>query len=251
MPAKPCIPEFGRFCTRHKCQCAAPRFVALEAITAHPSIPVLIPELSHIPTFATILGMKARSVFFAIAVAPAWASAAMFLVNSPATYLRANGEVPYNAGAIDIIAAGYSPGQTVYLSRVGQWDEGGPLMYGLCAVFSSSNALLPSPLLNRVPGAISAGPTWTSPNTMIGNLPTDIAEDFMVCNNSGTANGIMVTIPAGANYIFCTVPDSFFFGNNNAPELYLKISAVPEPATYLVFAAGIAMLAVARRNRAA
>lgn len=204
--------------------------------------------MSHLASFLAIVAMNKRIVFLSLLVAPVMASAAMFLVNSPATYLRANGEVPYNATAFDIIAAGYSPGQTVFLSRVGQWDEGGPLQFGLCAVFSSSNVLLPSPLLNRVPGALSAGPSWVSPATQIGGLNTDIAEDFMVCNNSGTANGIFVTIPAGASHIFCTVPDDFFFGNNNAPELYLKISAVPEPAPWLASTLGIALMVGARRK---
>lgn len=191
--------------------------------------------------------MKARAALLSLFAAPVFGSAAMFLVNSPATYLRANGEVPYNATAFDLIAAGYSPGQTVYLSRLGQWDEGGPLQFGLCAVFSSSNVLLPSPLLNRVPGALSAGPSWVSPATQIGGLNTDIAQDFMVCNNAGTANGIVVTIPAGAAYIFCTVPDDFFNGNNNAPELYLKIQAVPAPMSIACLGLGVGLLF--RRSR--
>ena len=134
-------------------------------------------------------------------------SANLFLINSTDPYLRANGENPFTPNAIDLNANGFFAGQTVRLSRVGSYNHLGgatPTDYGLTAVFSSTNVILPPPLLNRIPGAIDAGPDWTSPNTFVGGLPTDISEDFMVDNLTGTANGITLVIPVGAQFIFAS-----------------------------------------------
>lgn len=174
----------------------------------------------------------------------------MFLINSPATYLHAFGEVPYTATAIDLNANGFYAGQTVTLKRAGAYQNApfSSLKYGLSAVFSTSSTLLPSNMLNRVAGAVSAGPTWTSLNTFIGNQPTDIADDFQVDNMTGTANGITLVIPAGALYLFASAQDDFWQDNNNAPEFYISMEEpVPEPAT--LSALGLGVLAGLRRRR--
>lgn len=180
------------------------------------------------------------------------ASAVQFLVNSPATYLRAVGESPFNANAIDLNANGFFAGQTVFVSRAGSWNHlggGTPTDYGLSAVFSTSNVLLPTPLLNRVPGAIATGaPAWVSPNTFVGNVNTDISEDFQVDNQTGTANGITLVIPTGALFLFATAQDNFFQDNNNTTEFYISLQPVPEPASLL--AIGVGLVAVARRRSA-
>jgi len=177
--------------------------------------------------------------------------AAMFLVNSPASFYRANSETPYSTIAIDLNANGFFAGQTVILSRLGAYNQFGgptPLAYGLSAVFSSSNTLLGPTNLNRVAGAIDAGIDWVSPNTLVGGLSTDIAEDFLVDNFAGTGSPVTIVIPTGAQYIFASAVDDYFSDNNNTPEFYLSITEpVPEPMTIAVL--GIGAAALLRRRR--
>lgn len=195
--------------------------------------------------------MKQLLLLSAILGAAGSAQATMFLVNSPATYLHNFGESAFWANAIDLNANGFFAGQTVTISRAGSFNHLGgpnPTDYGLAAVFSSNPVILPPTATNRIPGAIAAGPGWVSPNTLIGNVSTDIAEDFMVDNVTGTANGITLTIPAGAQYIFATGIDNFFTDNNNTPEFYLVINPVPEPATWVATIGGVAALGLMRRS---
>lgn len=193
-----------------------------------------------------------RSIFCAAAVGLfASSHAVQYLINSPATYLRANGETPFFTIPVDIIAAGFVPGQTVLLTRLGSYNTlGGPTpnAFGLTGVFSSSNTLLPWPVLNRIPGAIDAGTDWTSLNTQIGNVTTDIAEDFEIDNMAGTMGPLLITIPAGAQYIFAAAQDNFYTDNNNTPELWLSIQPVPEPGSVLVLSAGLGLLMRRRRR---
>lgn len=196
--------------------------------------------------------MNKAAMAAACLTAATTSQAAQFLVNSPATYLHTFGENAYSANAIDLNAAGFFAGQTVKLSRLGSFNHLGgpnPTDYGLSCVFSSSNVILPQGLLNRIPGAIAAGTPWVSPNTLIGNQSTDIPEDFEVCANAGAPNGVILTIPAGAQYIFCTGQDNFFSDNNNTMEFYLKITPVPETSTLWPSLCGIGLLALLRKRR--
>lgn len=177
--------------------------------------------------------------------------AVQYLINSPATYLRANGETPFFTIPVDLIAAGFVPGQTVLLQRLGSYNDFGgqiPNAFGLTGVFSSSNVILPWPIANRIPGAIDAGTDWTSLPTQIGSVPTDIVEDFEIDNMAGTMGPLLITIPAGAQYIFAAAQDNFYTDNNNTPELWLSISPVPEPGTMLALGAGLALFARRRRK---
>lgn len=179
-------------------------------------------------------------------------SAAQWLINSPATYLHTNGESPFWAQAIDLNAAGFFAGQTVFISRAGSFNHLGgpnPIDFGLSAVFSSNSGILPPGAPNRIPGAIAAGTPWISPNTLIGNVPTDIPEDFMVDNSTGTANGVLMTIPAGATHIFASAIDNYFTDNNNTPEFYLVMQPVPEPSSILAAAVGLGLLVRRKRRR--
>jgi len=178
-------------------------------------------------------------------------SATLFLIDSPATYLRANGETPFFTIPVDLNANGFFAGQTVILSRAGSYNENGgptPTAFGLTAVFSSSNVLLPWNTLNRIPGAIDAGTDYITPNTLVGNLPTDIPEDFEVDNFTGTANGVTLTIPNGAFYIFASAEDNFFSNNNNTPEFYLSI-ALPVPEPFTIGALGMGVVCLLRRKK--
>lgn len=79
----------------------------------------------------------------------------------------------------------------------------------LVAVFSSSSKILTDPnVLNRVPGAIDAGNDFFTPPTHFGELQTDIPEDFLV-----TREGVLVEVPANAEYIFLSHLDTYFSDN--------------------------------------
>jgi hypothetical protein len=88
-----------------------------------------------------------------------------------------------------------------------------------CGVFSANPTLLPPDQPRRVPGAIApsggTAPPCNTPPTLFGQLGTDIAEDFVL-------DGSGVNVPAGANYLFVAVPDSFY-GDNADPNGNLAI----------------------------
>jgi Putative Ig domain/Galactose oxidase, central domain/Kelch motif len=96
---------------------------------------------------------------------------------------------------------------------VGQFCFGEIFSPFTCAVFSSSNTLLPpGGAINRVPGAIAPDFSTVFPcntgNTAFGNLPTDIPQDFALV-------GERVTVPPGAAYLFVGVADIFFADNSD------------------------------------
>jgi hypothetical protein len=145
-------------------------------------------------------------------------------VNPRATYLRIENDpsaVP--APGIPLVALGVSPGSWLNITTTGNYSDGGGAdnQRGLTAVFSSNVNLLPqSPgLVNRVPGAIAAGPRVTTPITYYGALATDIPQDFFVSANSWS-NGTLVRVPVGATHIFVSVLDANYgyFGNNADPN---------------------------------
>jgi hypothetical protein len=115
---------------------------------------------------------------------------------------------------IDLWALGYRPGDTIQLTRQGEFRFSvhslgfSTLMIG---VFSASPTLLGPSVLNRVADAIEAGDDFTSmPTFDSGNLdPTDIAEDFRIFGGTGT----LVTIPEGARYLFVSASDSKYNDN--------------------------------------
>lgn len=145
-------------------------------------------------------------------------------VNPRATYLRTENDpsaVP--SPAIPLSALGFAPGQWISITTTGAYSDGGgaDTARSLTCVFSSTITLLPnSPgLVNRVPGAVAAGPRTPTPITYYGALPTDIPQDFQV-SEDGWANGTLVKVPAGATHLFVAVddPNYAFWGNNTDPN---------------------------------
>jgi hypothetical protein len=137
-------------------------------------------------------------------------------IDTRRTYLR-TGSDPGALAAVplELAGLGLTAGDTVTLKRLGGFDCGPPCIDdrgGMVAVFSSSNTLLASNLLRRVPGAIEAGVDFVTAPTNIGALATDIPEDFLVL---GT--GVTVTVPAGAVYLFVVAYD-IFYGDNTDPN---------------------------------
>jgi len=137
-------------------------------------------------------------------------------IDSRRTYLRTNSDPGALAAVpIELVGLGLTAGDTVSLARLGAYDCGSPCIddrVGMIALFSSSNTLLSSSQLHRVPGALDAGGDVVTAPTNIGGLATDIPEDFQVL---GT--GVTVTIPAGAAYLLVVASDSFY-GDNTDPN---------------------------------
>jgi hypothetical protein len=145
-------------------------------------------------------------------------------VNPRATYLRhENDASAVPSPGIPIGALGFSPGQWISISTTGAYSDGGGAdnSRSLTCVFSSSVTLLPNGpgLVNRVPGAIAAGPTAGTAVTFYGALPTDIPQDFNV-GRTGLANGTLVRIPPTATHLFISVndPTYTYFSNNADPN---------------------------------
>ena len=174
-------------------------------------------------------------------VGQATASPIILPVNPTATYLRVSDLDNTDGPVLDtipysLVALGIHPGDLVHFDVVGDYsyaigiaDTGRDMI----AVFSTSADLLDRQLLSRVPGAISAGPTFVTPDTFWDNLPTDIPEDFNFGNRA--PGGITVTVPTGALYLFLSVPSSAFSDNRDPDGDYAAgLTVVPEPGSSLL-----------------
>jgi hypothetical protein len=130
-------------------------------------------------------------------------------------------DVPHAPLIITLASLGIKPGDVLSGAPVGDMNfcAVGSFCFGeifnpsLCAVFSTSNTLLPSGgTINRIPGAITPNFTTafpcSTPPTVFGNLPTDIPQDFFLF-------GEPVTVPAGAAYLFVAVSDSLYADNSD------------------------------------
>ncbi|HEX5054787.1 MAG TPA: hypothetical protein VFZ65_23625 [Planctomycetota bacterium] len=161
-------------------------------------------------------------------------------INPKATYLRTENDpnaVP--TPGIPLSAIGTAPGQWLSITTVGAYSDGGnpDTSKNLICVFSNSATLLPNApgLVNRVPGAISAGADVVTPHTYYGNYATDIPQDFVVTRDTWT-NGALVKVPVGATHIFFTVNDPSWvhYSNNADPnsDYFVVFSAGSPPALH-------------------
>ncbi len=135
------------------------------------------------------------------------------------TYLQISGEtLATDAPPIDLQAYDFSPGDQVVLEVVGFFKQsltGSDNVSTTLGVFSSSPTLLASTNLNRVPGAVApnfADNVWTvtTSHRFVGN--NDIAQDFQIGNNYA-----VLTIPAGARYLFLA-PGTDFYSDATDPD---------------------------------
>jgi hypothetical protein len=166
-------------------------------------------------------------LILAALVAPAGATD--ITLNPKATYLHVCNDAALDAPAISLSSLGLSPGETILIEVLGDWDNGpgGDTFVSTCAVFSASATLLAGSASHRVPDAIAAGLPVTTANTYFCNEPTDIPEDFRVASSSPSTS-VMVQIPAGATHLFVNACDQLFDDNTDPDGDYaVRITRVP------------------------
>lgn len=116
------------------------------------------------------------------------------------TFLRVNGD-PSATGPLvfDLFECGFSCGMSFRWRTYGGYypcgNTGNP-QTDFIGVFSSSPTVLPGSEPQRIPGAVASNePNFRTDPTPIGELPTDIPQDFILSNNA------TYTIPCGARYL--------------------------------------------------
>lgn len=183
----------------------------------------------------------------AVALAACHAGAAVVSLNSQATYLHTNEATPTpSAPALRLSDYGFSAGDRIRLEVLGDIDNGpgNDTFTFTLGLFSSSNTLLAASQLNRVPGALASdGTPIVTEATFFGGQTTDIAEDFGFDSPDGT----IVTVPAGALYLFLAKSDRLYQDNSDPDgdygvRLTRVTNEVPEPATATLLLLGIALL---------
>ena len=199
-------------------------------------------KLSIRSALALLLGI-------AMLAAVAQAGTVSLAIDPRSTYLLTNQDPFAQSAIVDLSSLGIHPGDTITLNNVGDiafCDTCGEVRPGVVAVFSSNSTLLDPSQLHRVPGAIAAGNPWVTPNTLFGDLSTDIPEDFLVWDPT------QVVVPTGAQFLFLSINDSYF-GDNTDPNgdfrVTIETAATPEPASLILLGSGIGFLPLLRRNR--
>jgi len=178
-----------------------------------------------------------------------------FSIDSRATFLRtAEDPLALNSVPIDLSSLGISSGDLIRLEQLGDFSYwSNPIrdyVTNMIGVFSASDALLPSYLQNRVQDAIDSGEdVFTLPTSQGGgNLPTDIAQDFLISD-------ITLQVPTSATYLFVAAPDIYYSDNVDPDRDFgIRISSVsqsvPEPTSILgLLAFGISVSALQKRKQ--
>lgn len=144
---------------------------------------------------------------------------------------------PVNGKPIDLRQLGINPGDKISIERFGYLspyaDPNNEYYGGLYATFSTDERLLPNNNsfsgvnTDRVPGAIDT----LLPNRCIQCVDNKI---FLISSGqnqvSGGYNGILVEVPANAQYLFIGVNDSYFGDNvDSNGDLAVGISKVLAP----------------------
>jgi hypothetical protein len=171
---------------------------------------------------------------------PRWAlqdAPLSYVLNPKSTYLHhVNEEALQEPLVIDLADVGALPGDTLEISTGGKWTGFFQTGFGVAAVFSSSDELLPvsPPAIwtqnfwgwwyfqsNRVAGAIEAGTDVVTPHSFGWLNRTDIPQDF------GVPGYREIVVPAGAEYLFVTPLDNHF-SDNLSTDLRISLAVVPQ-----------------------
>ena len=192
--------------------------------------------------------MKLFKVLLSLALsfAAATASSATFVpLDAKATYLRtANDFSALPATPLKLSDFAFNAGDVLVLQAVGDVNywRGGASGFLSIGVFSSTSTLLDSSAPNRVPGAIATdGYAFVTERTFIGQLTTDIAADFAYTNTPIA----LVTVPAGAQYLFVAIHDGFYGDNTDLNQdfgLLIGLAPVPEASTWLLLLCGLVLI---------
>ncbi|CAN5628554.1 hypothetical protein BH23BAC4_BH23BAC4_14860 [soil metagenome] len=152
-----------------------------------------------------------------------------FEIDPTAAYLRVSGESPPNAEPIALASIGAAAGDTLYFEVRGEAILGrgegwvastADLSSAVLGAFTTSNALRDQGERYRLVGAIAAGEPFETVNTVVGDLPTNIAEDFHT-------DGKWVIVPARAEYLWLAVPDGYYSDNEPVGDgLFLDVWVV-------------------------
>ncbi|HEU4429670.1 MAG TPA: hypothetical protein VFT98_12995 [Myxococcota bacterium] len=139
-----------------------------------------------------------------------------YAMNSRGTYLHTVLDNRQPPQIVDLVSLGVAPGDRLQLRRKASWSDDLLLVRTRVAgVFSSTSTLRETPIggpfwnfsWSRLPDAINAGSDVTTPRTFWLLNPTNIREDFEI------GDATVVTVPAGAKYLFLTPIDNHFDEN--------------------------------------
>ena len=157
-----------------------------------------------------------------------------FKIDPATSFIRTHND-PYAKNAIPIALEplGIRAGEEILLERLGDFsawsNPNRDYVESMMGVFSSSDELLPSNLLERVPGAIDAGNDVVTLTTDFGELATDIPEDFSI------SDSISIQVPNNATHLFVAARDTAY-GDNIDPDgdfAVRIVQPVPEPSSVL------------------
>lgn len=140
-------------------------------------------------------------------------------VTPTGTYLRTNDDDPDAPTVLTLSRLGVAPGDRLALERLGEYQyrvdsDPSDVRREMAAVFSTSTDLRGADQEARVVDAIDAGDDYTSRPSRGDNGSTDIPEDFEVGDST------VVTVPAGARYLFVAPPDDRFRDNADEDDDY-------------------------------
>ncbi len=162
----------------------------------------------------------------------------------PKSTFRLTNEDPFatNPLILDLSTLNVASGDEIFLQALGNFSFHGndivDIAGGITGIFSSSNELLSSDNLNRVPGAIdlaSSDLDVVTFDTYRGGVSTDISEDFAI----STAALQSVIVPDMARYLFLATANDSFYGDNVDPDenygvrIVTPSRDVPEPSILL------------------